>query len=126
MEDRRGEFIVIVAGYSEPMKRFIESNPGLKSRFNKYFEFPDYSAEELIQIFCSMCSQYDYSIEDHALESVKTKIYHMEKQKDANFANARDIRNMFERIITRQSNRVAFMENTTDADLTTITFQDVE
>ena len=91
MEDNRDEFIVIVAGYDEPMQKFINSNPGLKSRFNKYFHFPDYSSDELIDIFKMMIRQYDYTITDDAMEAVITKIEEMESKKGNNFANARDV-----------------------------------
>ncbi len=126
MEDHRGEFVVIVAGYSEPMKAFINSNPGLKSRFNKYFEFPDYSVTELIQIFSVMCSKYDYHITEGAGVIVSEKIKEIERNKGTNFANARDVRNYFERIITRQANRIAQLTNVTDEDLTQIVIEDVE
>ena len=64
MEDNRDDFVVIVAGYTEPMKKFIDSNPGLKSRFNKYIEFPDYNIDELEQIFDMNCKKYDYKVAD--------------------------------------------------------------
>lgn len=126
MEDRRGEFIVIVAGYEEPMERFINSNPGLKSRFNKYFKFPDYSAEELVLIFDSMCKGYDYCITEDAHRIVVNIIDSIVKNKSANFANAREIRNMFEKIITAQANRVALSDISDEKDLLLITSADVK
>jgi ATP-dependent Clp protease ATP-binding subunit ClpA len=125
MEDNRGEFIVIVAGYDEPMKKFIDSNPGLKSRFNKYFHFPDYSADELIIIFKTMLQKYDYSITDSAMNIVTEKIIKMEQQKESNFANARDVRNYFEQIIARQALRVSELPNPTDAEILEIAVDDV-
>ena len=107
MEDNREDFIVIVAGYPDPMKKFINSNPGLKSRFNKYIYFPDYSAEELVEIFLSMCQKYDYKLSDDAKIIMREKIYNMEATKDSEFANAREVRNLFESVITRQANRIA-------------------
>ena len=107
MEDHRDDFVVIVAGYTEPMQKFINSNPGLKSRFNKYINFPDYSAEELIQIFEKMCREYQFELTEDARKIMTKKIYYMESNKDKNFANARDVRNMFEEVITNQASRLA-------------------
>ena len=107
MEDHRDDFIVIVAGYTKQMKDFIDSNPGLKSRFNKFIEFPDYTADELVQIFTKMCVEYDFEMTAEAMEIMKKRIYTMEKNKNENFANARDVRNMFEKVITNQATRLA-------------------
>ena len=106
MEDNRNDFIVIVAGYTDLMQKFIDSNPGLKSRFTKYVNFPDYTADELVQIFLKMCGEYDYKLSDQAEEVMRNKIYAMEATKDKNFANARDVRNLFEEVITRQASRL--------------------
>ena len=125
MEDHRDEFVVIVAGYEEQMIKFINSNPGLKSRFNKYFSFPDYSAEELIEIFDRMCQRYDYKLDEEAEQIAHLNIVEMEKNKGQFFANARDVRNYFESIVTRQASRVASLENLSDADVITICPEDV-
>ena len=116
MEDNRDDFCVIVAGYTEPMKHFINSNPGLKSRFNKYFEFPDYTFEELWQIFLMQCRKYDYVLDEAAEKSVEELIRRMEEEKEENFANARQVRNLFEKIITRQATRLAGLQSA-DADM---------
>lgn len=121
MEDYRNDFIVIVAGYTELMKKFINSNPGLRSRFNKYINFPDYSAEELVQIFKSMCEEYQYELTEDAEKIMTEKLYYMEANKDENFANARDVRNMFEEVITNQATRLA--ENLS-GDIMKITAED--
>ncbi len=110
MEDHRDDFVVIVAGYSELMQKFINSNPGLRSRFNKYIYFPDYNVEELVSIFLNMCKEYDYVLSEDAKDAMKKIIYNMEKNKDANFANARDVRNLFERVITQQATRLSKMQ----------------
>lgn len=110
MEDHRDDFVVIVAGYSELMQKFINSNPGLRSRFNKYIYFPDYNVEELVSIFLNMCKEYDYVLSEDAKGAMKKIIYNMEKNKDANFANARDVRNLFERVITQQATRLSKMQ----------------
>lgn len=126
MEDHRDEFVVIVAGYDEPMNKFINSNPGLKSRFNKYFHFPDYSANEMIEIFYKICKQYDYRLTEEADIAVQARIREMERNKGEHFANARDVRNYFENIITQQASRVGMMRNPSEEDVITITLDDVE
>ena len=125
MEDRRGEFVVIVAGYEKPMETFINSNPGLKSRFNKFFKFPDYTATELIRIFDALCEKFDYSITDEAHALAVERIERMEREKGEHFANAREVRNYFETIVTKQANRVALDPNVPDEEVFTLTAADV-
>lgn len=125
MEKRRDNFIVIVAGYPDLMKEFINSNPGLKSRFNKYIHFPDYSSEELVQIFSSLCDKYEYKLSDEAAKIIRQKIETHVANKNEQFSNARDIRNMFETIISNQASRVMTDENITDEELMTITETDI-
>ena len=125
MEDNREDFVVIVAGYTEPMEKFINSNPGLKSRFNKYIDFPDYKIEELVEIFDSNCKKYDYILEEEAKNQVKSLIMLRKTERLENFANAREVRNLFEEIITNQARRIARMDNPTDEDMRTITVGDL-
>lgn len=125
MEDYRDDFVVIVAGYRNLMEKFINSNPGLKSRFNKYIQFDDYNENELVQIFLSMCKKHGYIITDDALNKVRNKIKSVLQSKDENFANARDIRNLFEIIITNQANRVIDENLVGDAFLT-ISAEDID
>ena len=124
MEDDRDKFVVIVAGYTELMKEFIESNPGLRSRFNKFFEFPDYTADELQQIFMMQCNKYQYKLTEDAEAEARKRIIKMEAEKDENFANARAVRNLFEKIITNQASRVSILENVDEETLTLITIED--
>ena len=126
MEDHRDKFIVIVAGYTELMKSFVESNPGLRSRFNKFFEFPDYTVEELQAIFMMQCKKYQYKLTEEAEAAIRDEITRMEAEKGENFANAREVRNLFERIITNQASRVADLENVDEDTLTTITLEDLK
>lgn len=126
MEDHRDKFIVIVAGYTQLMRDFVNSNPGLKSRFNKFFEFPDYTVDELQQIFKLQCDKYQYKLTEEAEEVVKKEIERLEAEKGENFANAREVRNLFERIITNQAARVSGMENVDEEGLTIITKEDLE
>ena len=125
MEDHRDDLVVIVAGYTEPMEKFINSNPGLKSRFNKYIEFPDYTIDELEQIFYLNCEKYDYVVEEDARKQIRARIVSRKMQRRENFANAREVRNMFEDIITNQARRVAEMEAPTHDDMMTITLMDL-
>ena len=125
MEDHRDDLVVIVAGYTKPMEKFINSNPGLKSRFNKYIEFPDYTVDELVEIFNLNCKKYDYVVEEDAQKQIRARIVSKKMQMKENFANAREVRNMFEDIITNQARRVAAMENPTHEDMMKITVMDL-
>ena len=125
MEDHRDDLVVIVAGYTKPMEKFIDSNPGLKSRFNKYIEFPDYTVDELEKIFYQNCSRYDYKVDPEIRHHIRAMIVSKKMQQQENFANAREVRNMFEDIITNQARRVAAMENPTSEDMMTITLDDL-
>ena len=126
MEDHRDKFIVIVAGYTELMRNFVNSNPGLKSRFNKYIEFPDYTVDELQAIFKMQCNKYQYKLTEEAEKAVKDEIVRLEAAKGENFANAREVRNLFEKIITNQAARVANLEDVDEETLTTITMEDLK
>jgi len=125
MEDHRNDLIVIVAGYSEQMERFILSNPGLESRFNRYFEFEDYNGEELNEIFGSMCSNSEYVLTEDAKGFVKKHFSVLYDMRDENFGNARYVRNFFEHIVSVHSDRVSALEGHTREDLTTITLEDL-
>lgn len=126
MEDNRKDFVVIVAGYTEPMKKFIESNPGLKSRFNKYIEFPDYSVDELEEIFYMNCNKYDYKVEEDVKHQIRALITSRKMGSIDNFANAREIRNLFEEIITNQAKRVSTLEAPSNEDMMTICLDDLK
>ena len=117
MEDHRKDLIVIVAGYSRPMERFLHSNPGLESRFNKYFYFEDYTGEELFDIFQSMCQKNGYTLSQEGAALMKGELLELYETRDENFGNARDVRNRFEQAVARQSNRVAQLEAPTRQQL---------
>ncbi len=125
MEDNRSNLVVIVAGYSELMDKFINSNPGLKSRFKNYISFSDYNGTQLFNIFCRMCNDNQYTLES-AARSVLTQYFNEYYEKrDENFGNARDVRNLFEKIVTMQSKRLANAINPTNADMETICVADL-
>ena len=125
MEDNRNDFVVIVAGYPELMNRFINSNPGLNSRFNKYLSFDDYNAEELEKIFMLMCEKYQYVPDDELKEKLPEFFQLMVLTKPDNFANAREVRNIFEKAVQRQSSRLYNDKEHTQDDLTILKAEDV-
>ena len=125
MEDHRKDLIVIVAGYTELMEKFIHSNPGLESRFNKYFYFEDYNGEQLAEIFHSMCKRSGYCLADAAAQWLKQDLEQLYADRDENFGNARDVRNLFEQAVARQSDRVAQLEAPTREDLMELRLQDL-
>ena len=122
MEDHRDELVVIVAGYDALMHRFISSNPGLASRFNRYLHFDDYSIDEMVSIFQLQCKKGSYTLGEGAEEEVRAFI---EEESDADFGNARGVRNLFEQILVEQANRLAAMDTCTKEDLMNISREDV-
>ena len=126
MEDNRDDLIVIVAGYSEPMERFITSNPGLESRFNRYFYFEDYNSEELYDIFDTMCVKSEYLLTDEAKDFAREHFSEIYENRDENFGNARHVRNFFENIVTVHSDRVSKLDGHTRDDLTMVILEDLE
>jgi len=126
MEDHRDDFVVIVAGYDNLMPRFIDSNPGLKSRFNKYLYFADYDGSQLYEIFCGRVQRNDYKLSEEAAAAVKEHLQELYEDRDDNFGNARDVRNLFEKIIANQANRLAAFDNPSDEELLTITVEDLK
>lgn len=124
MEDNRDDFVVIVAGYPDLMKNFINSNPGLQSRFNKYIEFPDYTSEEMFLIFKKMCDQYDYVIKNEAYEKMRLIFENVVNHKDDSFANARTVRNIFETLITNQADRLSEVD-ATEEEMQEISIDDI-
>ncbi len=126
MEDHRHDFIVIVAGYEELMEGFITSNPGLASRFNRYFLFEDYSSDELLTIFDGMCSKNEYMLDNDAKIYAAEHFRTIYETRDENFGNARDVRNFFEDVVSVHSDRVSCIEKPTRDDLMTVSKDDLE
>lgn len=124
MEDYREELVVIVAGYPDLMNKFLESNPGLKSRFNKFICFEDYSAEEQLAILKAMCDRQQYVLSKDAYAYMEAYLSERMKRPHPDFANARDVRNMLERAILRQATRVIGLQNPSREDLQTLTAVD--
>lgn len=126
MEDDRDDLVVIVAGYTNEMKKFIETNPGLQSRFTRYINFPDYSPEELYKIFEARMKPYSLTLDKEASESLKTALNNVFKNKTRNFGNGRYVRNLFENSVTNMANRISKKSNPSDIDLNTICKEDIE
>lgn len=127
MEDHRDDLVVIVAGYEDKMQQFIDSNPGLKSRFPHYLNFTDYTGEELFNIFERMVKKGKYVFTAEA--ETKTRAFFMEyyKNRGVNFGNARDVRNFFEQTEIKHSKRIVHMgeQKITEALMKTIEVEDL-
>ena len=124
MEDHRDDLVVIVAGYTDLMDKFIHSNPGLESRFNRFLLFEDYTPDEMLDIFKMQCKKGCYQLSDGVEELVRDYITE-ENGDPETFGNARGVRNIFEHILVAQNNRLAAMETVTKEDLMTLTQDDV-
>ncbi|MBQ9412140.1 MAG: AAA family ATPase [Oscillospiraceae bacterium] len=116
MEDHRDDLVVIVAGYTNLMTDFINSNPGLQSRFNKYFYFEDYDGDQLMQIFTGRCAKNGYVLTGEAEAKAKQYFSDLYANRDGNFGNARDVRNVFEDMVVRQADRLSALETPPDKD----------
>lgn len=125
MEDFRDNLMVIVAGYEEDMQRFLESNSGLSSRFNNRIHFEDYTADEMMQIFESFSKKEGYIISAEAKEQLEGIFETMYLTRDKNFGNGRDVRNLYERTKRRMALRLQDKIEKSEADLITITLEDV-
>ena len=125
MEDNRKDLIVIVAGYPQLMAEFLVSNPGLKSRFNKFISFDDYNAKELLEIFLGMCQKNDIIVTQDAEEYAEKVFSTMYECRGSDYANGRDVRNIFEKALVNQANRLANHEHVSDKDLTMFIVDDL-
>lgn len=125
MEDYRDNLVVIVAGYPALMKKFIESNPGLASRFNKYIVFEDYNVQELMEIYEYMCKNSSYKLDRDGKAFLNEYVKGLVSEKDEGFGNARTMRNLFEKSIAFQANRVMSMEGSKEDDLSQLIKADI-
>lgn len=124
LEDYREDLVVIVAGYTEPMNQFFESNPGLKSRFNTFIEFDDYSSNELDEILVSMCKNNDYILTDEVKKKIHFYFEQQTSSKDKSFSNGRLVRNLFDDLVMNHARRVINVENPGREELSTIKVED--
>lgn len=125
MEDNRDRLVVILAGYTDDMHKFIDSNPGLKSRFNRYINFDDYSVEDLTDIFNLRARQFDYHITPDAQTALQRLFAAAVANKDRTFGNGRFARNVFDKTIERQANRLSAISCLTTRQLSEITQTDI-
>ena len=125
MEDNRERLVVVVAGYPKEMEAFISSNPGLKSRFSRYFYFKDYSPEELVEIFKLFCTKAYLTLAKPAETKLLALLQKYYENKDKSFGNGRLARNIFEKVIENQANRLVDIAPLTDEALSTICKEDI-
>jgi SpoVK/Ycf46/Vps4 family AAA+-type ATPase len=125
MEDNRDRLVIVLAGYPEPMDRLIQSNPGLSSRFNRYFTFPDYTASEMCRIFHAMCRKNQYELPPPVRVKLLLGFQHLLGERDEHFGNGRLARNVFEQSIGRLANRISGIAPLTRELLTTFDPQDI-
>ena len=123
MEDHRDDVVVIVAGYPAPMTEFLDANPGIRSRFPKTLEFPDYTDDEMVAICESMAETSHYELDASARE--RLRVWLARQPRGASFGNARLVRNVFEQSVTRQASRVVDLPSVTDYQLMTLTAADI-
>jgi len=121
MEDQRDSLVVILAGYPKPMEQFLETNPGLHSRFPVTINFPDYSDIELYKIALGMLEQREYTLTSQAQQELVRSIRRLRNGDPARFGNARAVRNLVEQLIRRQAVRLARQTRLTKGELTVIT-----
>jgi stage V sporulation protein K len=125
MEDYRDDLVVIAAGYTDLMSKFLESNPGLRSRFPRTVMFPDYSPEELEEIFRREADHNQYRLGASAGPALHVAVERLWQQRGPEFANAREIRNLFERVVEEQANRISVSKQITTEALITLTDTDI-
>ena len=125
MEDHRDDLVVIVAGYTGPMNEFLASNPGLRSRFNKFLYFEDYTPDELVEILEGMASKKQYELTPSAKKEALRYFTDRVAKHEENFANAREARNYLEKAITNQAGRVVKLNKPTKKDLMSLLKEDL-
>ena len=125
MEDYRDDLIVIVAGYEQPMNEFLKSNPGLRSRFNKFIAFSDYTSQELKSIFVGICRAAGYTVTEQFDRFLSAAFLSMTQEKPKHFGNGRTVRNLFDCAVVRQANRVVRIQDPSHADLMELTPEDI-
>jgi SpoVK/Ycf46/Vps4 family AAA+-type ATPase len=125
MEDHRNDLAVVVAGYTEPMRAFLESNPGLKSRFLNTLHFEDYTPDQLREIFLGFCRRENYEIDEDAMRVIDEMIGDAHAARSPSFGNARFCRNLFQQLIRRHAVRIGPQRKTrTRSELMLITRED--
>lgn len=125
MEDHKDELILILAGYQGEMENFLQTNPGLRSRFPIHIEFPDYNQQELLQIAEQLCAKRQYKLNHDARTTLVKMLYQTQHQGGDSFGNARTVRNIIEKAIRRQAVRLIIKTNLTRQELMTLETPDL-
>jgi stage V sporulation protein K len=125
MEDHRDDLVVIVAGYTGRMQEFLDSNPGLRSRFNKHIHFDDYGVEQLVKIFKTFCQKADFKLTEGTEQELTSVFNVLCASRDETFGNARAARNLFEATLSKQANRLVSLPKVDREILSTIESADV-
>lgn len=126
MEDLRDDLVIIVAGYEERMEAFLNANPGFKSRFNHFVKFDNFTTSELYDIFAALCQQNDYRYDENFALAMKQHLHAIPVEEIENFSNGRYIRNIFEKLVTSQSNRLVTLQDITREQLMQFKLEDIE
>ena len=126
MEDDRDRLVVIVAGYSKEMRDFLDANSGMRSRFNRYIHFPDYSADELTEMFRMRAKKNQFSLAPDLEEGLPKLMRKLTRHPDPRFGNGRFVRNLFEAAVERQATRLAGRQTLSKEELMTLTLADVD
>jgi stage V sporulation protein K len=124
--DDRERLVVIVAGYQDDMSRFLDSNSGLRSRFNKYFSFEDYQPYELLEIFEGICKQHHFKLDFAGKELLSNKLGELYAARTKSFGNGRLVKNIFEKVIEGQANRLADISSISDEMMMTLQIEDIQ
>lgn len=124
MEDNRDDLVVIVAGYYDLMEQFLQSNPGLKSRFNRFIDFKDYTPIELVEIFLKLCVKSGYKLEENSYEKLLCNLKYLQNS-TSDFGNGRGVRNYFEKVIINQANRIVAITTPKKEDIILIKEKDL-
>ncbi len=125
MEDNRGDLAVVIAGYTSEMDRFLDANPGVKSRFNRYFSFRDFEPQELMGVFSLLCQRADYSLTEEATASATQHLTEAHRYRTSSFGNGRYARNLMEKAAERQANRLASLDAVSDEALDVLEAADI-
>jgi stage V sporulation protein K len=125
MEDHKDRLVVIVAGYTEEMSRFINANPGLQSRFNRYFNFQDYTPDELLVIFSKLCEQSHFNLAEQSRDVLLKKLTLLYENRDKRFGNGRLVRNIFDKTVEKQANRLSKLPKVSKEMLMIIAPEDI-
>src|SRR5436305_9914491 len=125
MEDHRDELVVIAAGYTGRMQDFLDSNPGLRSRFNKHVHFDDYDEQQLVRIFKTFCGKADFRVTPDAESALASVFKVLTASRDETFGNARTARNLFEATLSKQANRLVALPKVDKEILSTIESADI-